>query len=70
MVEQIKEVRSHISPPPSEAAIARRLSSNGQETAALKTMSPNGVRSPSVSKYAAPEILNAAVDEEWSPSCT
>ena len=38
MVEQIKEVRSHGSSPQTEAGMMRRLSHDGQETAAAKSI--------------------------------
>jgi len=70
MVEQIKEVRSHGSSPQTEAGMVRRLSHDGQETAAAKSIINDMDRLsspvPLVANTPSPAKLDA---EAWSPSC-
>jgi len=75
MVEQIKEARSHISPPPSENHLARRLSTGGQGAANLRSMSldptmlpdGSGIETKTTSAVENDEIPTAS--QEWTPSC-
>lgn len=69
MVQQIKDARSHISPPPGDAGIARRLSSGGQ--AAVLKSSLIDERRQSAPPWAATGAVNTsatAQPEKWSPS--
>lgn len=75
MVEQIKEARSHISPPPSANHLARRLSTGGQNAANLRSMSLDPTMLPGGSgtetKTSSAIADESAVDApgEWTPSC-
>ena len=70
MVDQIKEVRSHGASPQTEASMIRRLSHDGQETAAMKSVvnDMDGLPIPAAARNSTPSP--AKLDAEpWSPSC-
>jgi len=70
MVEQIKEVRSHGSSPQTEAGMMRRLSHDGHETAAVKSIINDMDHLSSPVPLAANTPSPAKLDAEaWSPSC-
>jgi hypothetical protein len=69
MVEQIKEVRSHGSSPQTEASMIRRLSHDGQETAAMQSVvndTDGPIPAAAINTTPSPAKLDA---EAWSPSC-
>ena len=70
MVEQIKEVRSHVTSPPTEASMIRRLSHDGQETAAAKSIINDMPGLPIPASAVVDTPSTAKLDAEaWSPSC-
>lgn len=75
MVEQIKEARSHISPPPTENHLARRLSTGGQGAANLRSMSldptmlPGGIGIQTKTTPAIDDDEAPSASQEWTPSC-
>jgi len=75
MVEQIKEARSHISPPPNENHLARRLSTSGQGAANLRSMSldptmlPGGIGTQMKTTSVIEDDETSTASQEWTPSC-